>query len=84
MSLRIVYGRAGSGKTHFVLNEIKSRIEESSDKKLVLVVPEQFSFQAEKNLISATKAGGILKTEVLSLMKREVLHIPIFILPASP
>lgn len=69
MSLRIVYGRAGSGKTHFVLNEIKSRIEESSDKKLVLVVPEQFSFQAEKNLISATKAGGILKTEVLSFQR---------------
>lgn len=69
MSLRIVYGRAGSGKTHFVLNEIKSRIEESSDKKLVLVVPEQFSFQAEKNLVSATKAGGILKTEVLSFQR---------------
>ena len=69
MSLRIVYGRAGSGKTHFILNEIKSRIEESPGKKLVLVVPEQFSFQAEKNLISATKAGGILKTEVLSFQR---------------
>ena len=69
MSLRIVYGRAGSGKTHFILNEVKSRIEENSGKTLVFLVPEQFSFQAEKNLISATKAGGILKTEVLSFQR---------------
>lgn len=69
MSLRIVYGRAGSGKTHFILNEIKSRIEGKSDKMLVFLVPEQFSFQAEKDLVSATMAGGILKTEVLSFQR---------------
>ena len=69
MSLRIVYGRAGSGKTHFILNEIKSRIEENSERTLVLLVPEQFSFQAEKNLVSVTKTGGILKTEVLSFQR---------------
>jgi len=69
MSLRIVYGRAGSGKTHFILNEIKSRIEENSGRTLVLLVPEQFSFQAEKNLVSVTKTGGILKTEVLSFQR---------------
>ncbi|MGI6124986.1 MAG: hypothetical protein ACOYIG_12540, partial [Acetivibrionales bacterium] len=56
MSLRIIYGRAGSGKTHFILDEIKSRIEEKSAKSLVYLVPEQFSFQAEKNLVSATLA----------------------------
>ncbi|MGI6084846.1 MAG: helicase-exonuclease AddAB subunit AddB [Acetivibrionales bacterium] len=69
MSLRIVYGRAGSGKTHFILNEIKSRIEGKSDKTLVFLVPEQFSFQAEKDLVSATTAGGILRTEVLSFQR---------------
>ena len=69
MSLRIVYGRAGSGKSHFILNEIKSRIEENSDRTLILLVPEQFSFQAEKNLVSVTKSGGILKTEVLSFQR---------------
>jgi len=69
MSLRIVYGRAGSGKTHFILDEIRSRIEENSGRTLVLLVPEQFSFQAEKNLVSVTKTGGILKTEVLSFQR---------------
>lgn len=69
MSLRILYGRAGSGKTHFILDEIKSRIEEKSAKTLVYLVPEQFSFQAEKNLVSATLTGGILKTEALSFQR---------------
>lgn len=69
MSLRIVYGRAGSGKTSFIIEDIKSKIEEQSDNPLVLLVPEQFSFQAERNLISAVEAGGILKTEVLSFQR---------------
>ena len=55
MSLRIVYGRAGSGKTTLVLNEMKSRLEKINSgaglhhDMLVLLVPEQFSFQAEKS-----------------------------------
>ncbi len=69
MSLRVVYGRAGSGKTHYFLNEIKSRIKEGAKNPLVFLVPEQFSFQAEKSLISALGAGGIIKTEVLSFQR---------------
>ncbi len=51
MSLRFIYGRAGSGKSQYCLNSIKKRIEEDVDRPLILLVPEQFSFQAEKNLI---------------------------------
>ncbi|HHW23453.1 MAG TPA: helicase-exonuclease AddAB subunit AddB [Clostridiaceae bacterium] len=69
MGLRIVYGRAGSGKTHRFLNEIKEQIENGTANKLVLLVPEQFSFQAEKSLISAVGTGGIINTEVLSFQR---------------
>ena len=75
MSLQIIYGRAGSGKTSFVLNEIKSRLGQGmSDKHkphnaLVLLVPEQFSFQAEKKLVSEVGTGGILEAEVLSFQR---------------
>ncbi len=48
MSLRFIYGRAGSGKSQYCLNSIKNRIEEDIDRPLILLVPEQFSFQAEK------------------------------------
>lgn len=69
MSLRFIYGRAGCGKTHYCLNEIKSKIEEDCDKPLVLLVPEQFTFQAERDLIRVLKTGGILKSEVLSFRR---------------
>lgn len=69
MGLRVVYGRAGSGKTHFFLNEIRARIKDGATNPLVFLVPEQFSFQAEKSLISAIGTGGIIKTEVLSFQR---------------
>lgn len=69
MGLRIVYGRAGSGKTRFCLNEIKERIDKKCEHQLILLVPEQYSFQAERDLISVLKNGGIIKTEVLSFQR---------------
>jgi len=69
MSLRLIYGRAGSGKTRFCLEEIKARINEDAGNQLVYLVPEQFSFQAERDLISILEAGGIIKTEVLSFRR---------------
>ena len=53
MSLRFIYGRAGSGKSHFCLEDIKNNVKEGNREPLILLVPEQFSFQSEKNLIKA-------------------------------
>lgn len=69
MSLRFIYGRAGSGKTRFCLNEIKSRIDAGKTRPLLLLVPEQFTYQTEKDLIKVLGKGGILKTEVLSFRR---------------
>lgn len=69
MSLKFIYGRAGSGKTRFCLNEIKSKLAAGATQPLVLLVPEQFTFQAERDLISVLETGGILKTEVLSFRR---------------
>lgn len=69
MGLRAVYGRAGSGKTHLFLDEIKEQIRKGAEHPLILLVPEQFSFQAEKSLISAVGTGGIIKAEVLSFQR---------------
>jgi len=66
MSLRIIYGRAGSGKTYYCLREIKENIKTKSGRPLVLLVPEQYAFQAEKELIHVMETGGILEAEVLS------------------
>ncbi|HHV95953.1 MAG TPA: helicase-exonuclease AddAB subunit AddB [Clostridiaceae bacterium] len=69
MSLRFIYGRAGSGKSYYCLNEIKTRINEKAEYPLILLVPEQYSLQAERNLTQTIGTGGIIKTEVLSFKR---------------
>ena len=69
MSLRFIYGRAGSGKSRFCLNEIKERLENGHKGRLLLIAPEQYSLQAERSLIAAIGRSGIVETEVLSFRR---------------
>lgn len=63
MSLKIILGRAGCGKSTYMLDDI----EENSD--AVYIVPEQFSFSAEKKLINAFGVVGLGNPQVLSFMR---------------
>jgi ATP-dependent helicase/nuclease subunit B len=69
MSLQFIYGRAGTGKTFYCLNSIKTKQQLDNSRKLVLLVPEQYTLQAERDLINVLGTGGILKTEVLSFRR---------------
>lgn len=69
MSIRFIYGRSGSGKTRYCLEEIKARVKSGADHPQVLLVPEQYSLQAEKDLIAVLESGGILKTQVLTFRR---------------
>ncbi|MDK2800200.1 MAG: ATP-dependent helicase/nuclease subunit [Clostridiales bacterium] len=76
MSLRFIYGRAGSGKSYFCLNDIKSRLTDQGNHQyenapFILLVPEQFTLQAEKNLIKMI--GSIDKNYSQNIMRAEVL-----------
>jgi len=65
MSLRLIIGRSGSGKTDLCLNEINKKQQYS--KRLIYIVPEQYSLQAERELVNAT--GGIISAVVLSFRR---------------
>lgn len=69
MSLRFIYGRAGSGKSYFCFNDIKRKIEEGGSEQLILLVPEDFSFQAEKELLRVVGEESIIKAKVLSFKR---------------
>ena len=64
MSLRFVIGRAGSGKTEYCLKEIAQKQKQQKG-HFILLVPEQYSMQAYKELIEKTEGRGILQAEVL-------------------
>lgn len=71
MSVRFVVGRAGSGKTWRCLEAIRARLRESpaSGNKLLLLVPEQASFQMERALIETPGINGYTRCEVLSFRR---------------
>lgn len=51
MSLQIVYGRSGTGKTSYIFEEISKNI--NNGRKKYIITPEQFSFTAEKELLNS-------------------------------
>ena len=65
MGLRFIIGRAGTGKTTLCMEEI-IRQQNTGTKRQVLIVPEQFTSQAERDLIEKTGRNAILTAEVLS------------------
>ncbi len=69
MAIRYLLGRAGSGKSHRVLQEIKQRLLDNAEEQLILLVPEQFTLQAERDLIQKLHLPGIIHVEVLSFTR---------------
>lgn len=78
MSLQIVYGRSGTGKTSYIFNEISNSI--NNGKKKYIITPEQFSFTAEKELLKSIKentgSNAVINAEVLTFnrMAHRVLN----------
>jgi ATP-dependent helicase/nuclease subunit B len=67
MSVRLVLGRSGSGKTELIINEIKDRlIAEPQGDPVIYLVPEQMSFLSEYRLSTDPELGGMIRAQVYS------------------
>ncbi len=69
MSLRLIYGRAGTGKTEFCLKEIKDKLSNNLVQKIYIIVPEQFSYATEKRLLDTLEVGSTINAEVISFKR---------------
>lgn len=69
MGIRFIFGRAGTGKSKFCLDQIKKKINNDRDNKLILLVPDQYTFQSEKKLLNEIGEKALLRTEVLSFKR---------------
>ena len=63
--LRLITGKAGAGKTAAVIKEISRAVGEKQDGRL-LIVPEQYSHEAERELCAACGDSLSLYAEVFS------------------
>lgn len=66
--LRFIFGRAHSGKTTTVLNRIKTELD-GGNKDIVLIVPEQSSFDYERKLLRILGDGRYTSVPVLSFTR---------------
>ena len=70
MGIRFIFGRAGTGKSRFCLDQIKKKIDNNSgSNKLILIVPEQYTFDTEKKFLDIVTEKGFLRGEVLSFKR---------------
>lgn len=66
MSLKFVFGPSGSGKSRQIYNEITERARENPRQNFLIVVPDQFTMQTQKELVLLNDRGGIMNIDVLS------------------
>ncbi len=69
MALHWVFGSSGSGKTHYLYNHVISLSKEESSGQYLVIVPEQFTMQTQKDLVMLSEAKGIMNIDVLSFMR---------------
>ncbi|UDN62856.1 helicase-exonuclease AddAB subunit AddB [Clostridioides sp. ES-W-0016-02] len=69
MGLRFILGRCGSGKSTYILDEIKKESQKNEMTSVILLVPEQYTFEAENRvskLFLGREKDKYLRVRVLS------------------
>lgn len=70
MSLRLLVGKSGTGKTTFCLNEILGNMkQEPNGDPIIYLVPDQMTFLSEYKLINSPNLGGMIRTQVFSFSR---------------
>ena len=57
MALQFVFGSSGSGKTHYLYKEAVRAALEQPDMKVLYMVPEQFTMQAQYRCVKLPPSG---------------------------
>ncbi len=69
MALHWIFGSSGSGKTYYLYNHIIALSKEEPSGKYLIIVPEQFTMQTQKDIVMLSEAKGIMNIDVLSFMR---------------
>lgn len=69
MSLQLILGSAGTGKTRLGYETILRESAAHPERRYIVIVPEQFSMQTQKELAALHPGKGILNIEVLSFQR---------------
>ncbi len=66
MSLKFIFGPSGSGKTYHLYHQVIENSIKNPDRNYLVIVPEQFTLQTQKALVTMHPNHGIMNIDVLS------------------
>lgn len=69
MSLQLILGNSGSGKSYELYNKVIEASIADPKGHFIVIVPEQFTMQTQKELVSLHPRKGILNIDVLSFQR---------------
>jgi len=69
MSLKLILGNSGSGKTEYMYEQVVRLAEENPRKNYLVVVPEQFTMQTQRKLVDLSSHQAIMNIDVLSFQR---------------
>ena len=64
MSLQFIFGNSGAGKSYTLYQQVIRDSQAHPDQKFLVLVPEQFTMQTQKELVKLHPDGGILNIDV--------------------
>ncbi len=73
MAVQFILGRSGTGKTSYCINAIAKELLSGNNEPLILLVPEQATYQAERAILSDKGIDGFHRLNVLSFDRLEFL-----------
>ena len=69
MAIQFILARSGAGKTRTCIDGIIAALLDGGDEPLVLLTPEQATYQAERAVLSDARIGGYSRLHVLSFSR---------------
>ena len=66
MALQLILGNSGAGKSHYLFEKIIAESMEYPNRQFLVIVPEQFTMQTQKDLVMMHPRHGIMNIDVLS------------------
>ncbi len=69
MSLQLFLGGAGSGKSYQLYREVIEQSRLQPDLNYLVIVPEQFTLQTQKDMVSMHPNHGIMNIDILSFLR---------------
>ena len=69
MPLQFIFGPSGSGKSYHLYHQIIDESRLHQEQNYIVLVPEQFTMQTQKDLVNMHPCHGIMNIDVLSFVR---------------